>query len=111
MNITDTLFGRPVRKAAVAAVAATALAGGFYGTQAATAVSDSPQAVIRADEPKGDTNGGKVVAAPTPGTDARPAPAPVVERADEPRGDNGGTIVAAHTPGTDEQPAPAPAGD
>ncbi len=36
----------------------------------------SASSVTRAATLKGDDNGGKIVAAPTPGNDAQPAPAP-----------------------------------
>lgn len=111
MSITDTLLRRPLAKVALAAATATALAGGLYGTQAASAGSQEPPSVVRAATLKGDDKRGKIVAAQTPGTDERPAPAPAVERADEPMGDNGAEIVARDTPGIDEQPAPPPAGD
>ena len=112
MSITDTLLRRPVAKVAVAAAAAAALGGGLYGAQAANAGSEESRSVTRAVTPKGDDNGGRIVAAQTPATDERRAPAPAVERADEPKGDdNGGQIVARDTPGTDERPAPAPAGE
>ena len=109
MSITHTLLRRPA-KVAVAAAAAAALGGGLYGAQAANAGSEEWRSVTRAVTSKGDDNGGQIVAADTPRTESRPAPAPAIERADEPKGDdNGGQIVARDAPGIDERAAPAPA--
>ena len=91
MSITDTLLRRPTTKLAVAAAAVAALAGGgVYGAQAASAGADATPSVVRADAPKGDDNGGRIIAAEKPGNDWRPAPAPAVERADKPNGSTAG---------------------
>ena len=106
MFITDALLRRPVAKVAVAAAAA-ALAGGLYGAQAANAGSAETPSVIRGATPKGDGNGGRVVARETPGIDERPAPAPAVERAGEPKGSTAGLEPAADPAASDrsdEQP-------